>query len=701
MVNAHKDFNTAPLDPALEQEVKSIVDDLSLTEKVKMLSGHGFFEKFFGEENRQFGQRAYPAGSGNERHDIPSLYFCDGPRGARHKRNTTCFPVTMARGATWDRDIERRVGEAIAIEARALGASISGAVCINLLRHPAWGRAQETYGEDPVHLGEMGAALTEGLQTHNIIATAKHFAVNSIENSRFKVDVRVTDRALHEVYLPHFKRVLMSGCASVMSAYNKINGDYCAHSVPLLRNILKEQWGFRGFVHSDWVKGCYGADAVTAGLDVEMPEGIFYGSNLEGAVKRGEVDEAHVDEAVTRILRTQFTFARADDPRTYSEEDLACDAHIQLSREVAGKSFVLLKNDGLLPLDRDKAQTIAVIGKLAAEVNLGDRGSSSVNPPYAVTILDGLKSAAGPDTQIVFDDGSDPARMIECAKAADVVIAIVGYTWEDEGEFIPGNEALEGLDPDKQMPSRGGDRSSLNLLKSDEDMIANLSDANDRLLVGVMSGSAVIMESWRNKPAAIMMIWYPGMEGGNAFASAIFGDINPEGRLPFTIPTDADHLPFFDAEADDIKYGLYHGYTLLEKSGQRAAFPFGFGLGYTEFTYGNIRATKGDKLPTFEIDVTNTGDKPGTETVQFYIGFGESLIDRPVKLLRGFEKLFLRPGETKTVAFSVTHQDLAYYDETSRSWQVEPVGHTAHIGANCEDALTRTVRFETEPADDS
>ena len=701
MVNAHKDFNTAPLDPALEQEVKSIVDDLSLTEKVKMLSGHGFFEKFFGEENRQFGQRAYPAGSGNERHDIPSLYFCDGPRGARHKRNTTCFPVTMARGATWDRDIERRVGEAIAIEARALGASISGAVCINLLRHPAWGRAQETYGEDPVHLGEMGAALTEGLQTHNIIATAKHFAVNSIENSRFKVDVRVTDRALHEVYLPHFKRVLMSGCASVMSAYNKINGDYCAHSVPLLRNILKEQWGFRGFVHSDWVKGCYGADAVTAGLDVEMPEGIFYGSNPEGAVERGEVDEAHVDEAVTRILRTQFTFARADDPRTYSEEDLACEAHIQLSREVAGKSFVLLKNDGLLPLDRDKPQTIAVIGKLAAEVNLGDRGSSSVNPPYAVTILDGLKSAAGPDTQIVFDDGSDPARMIECAKAADVVIAIVGYTWEDEGEFIPGNEALEGLDPDKQMPSRGGDRSFLNLLKSDEDMIAELSDANDRLLVGVMSGSAVIMESWRNKPAAIMMTWYPGMEGGNAFASAIFGDINPEGRLPFTIPTDADHLPFFDAEADDIKYGLYHGYTLLEKSGQRAAFPFGFGLGYTEFTYGDIRATKGDKLPTFEIDVTNTGDKPGTETVQFYIGFGESLIDRPVKLLRGFEKLFLRPGETKTVAFSVTHQDLAYYDETSRSWQVEPVGHTAHIGANCEDALTRTVRFETEPADDS
>ena len=291
--------------------------------------------------------------------------------------------------------------------------------------------------------------------------------------------------------------------------------------------------------------------------------------------------------------------------------------------------------------------------------------------------------------------------MIECAKAADVVIAIVGYTWEDEGEFIPGNEALEGLDPDKQMPSRGGDRSSLNLLKSDEDMIAKLSDANDRLLVGVMSGSAVIMESWRNKPAAIMMTWYPGMEGGNAFASAIFGDINPEGRLPFTIPTDADHLPFFDAEADDIKYGLYHGYTLLEKSGQRAAFPFGFGLGYTEFTYGDIRATKGDKLPTFEIDVTNTGDKPGTETVQFYIGFGESLIDRPVKLLRGFEKLFLRPGETKTVVFSVTHQDLAYYDETSRSWQVEPVGHTAHIGANCEDALTRTVRFETEPADDS
>lgn len=699
MANAHKDFNTAPLDPALEQEVRTIVNDLSLTEKIKMLSGHGFFEKFFGEENRQFGQRAYPAGSGNARHGIPSLHFCDGPRGARHKRNTTCFPVTMARGATWDRNIERSVGEAIAIEVRALGASISGAVCINLLRHPAWGRAQETYGEDPVHLGEMGAALTEGLQTHNIIATAKHFAVNSIENSRFKVDVRVCDRALHEVYLPHFKRVLMSGCASVMSAYNKINGDYCAHSVPLLRKILKGQWGFKGFVHSDWVKGCYGADALTAGLDVEMPEGIFYGSNLEGAVGRGEVDEAHIDEAVTRILRTQFTFARTDDPRTYSDEDLACNAHIQLSRAVAEKSFVLLKNDDLLPLNPNDTQTIAVIGKLADEVNLGDRGSSSVNPPYAVTLLDGLKSAAGPNTTIVFDDGSDPKRMTKCAESADVVIAIVGYTWENEGEFIPGNEALEGLDPDKQLPSRGGDRDSLTLLSSDEAMIAKLSDTNDRLLVGVMSGSAVIMESWRDKPAAIMMTWYPGMEGGNAFASVIFGEINPEGRLPFSIPADADHLPFFDAEADEIKYGLYHGYTLLEKCGHRAAFPFGYGLSYTDFTYSDIRQTKGDSFPTFEIDVTNTGDRPGTETVQLYIGFGESLIDRPVKLLRGFEKVTLRPGETRTVAFSVSPQDLTYYDATAQSWQVEPVGYTAHIGANSEDAVTRTVRFElNQPA---
>ncbi|WP_084421613.1 beta-glucosidase [Henriciella litoralis] len=692
MRNQHSDFNAA-LDDQLEKELDDIIGQLTLEEKVWMMSGHDFFKYFFGEDNRQFGQRTYQAGSGCERLGIDPLLFSDGPRGVRSKRPTSTFPVSMARGATWDTDLERRIGDVMGIEARAIGVTLSGAICINLLRHPGWGRAQETYGEDPHLLGEMGAALCEGIQAHNVIATVKHYALNSIENSRFRVNVKASERVMREVYLPHFKRVLDAGCASVMSAYNKVNGDYCGHSRHLLRDILKDDWGFKGFVHSDWVKGAYGADAAEAGLDVENPEPIYFGKNLVAAVNEGQVSQWAIDDAVRRILRTQFTFSRAEDDRAYDEEDIACDAHRQLAQEVAEKSFVLLKNDSLLPLDASKSMTIACFGPLMDMENLGDHGSSRTVPPYVVTLLEGLKARAGDPVEIIYDDGTDPAGAKALAAKADACIVAAGFTWEDEGEFIPGNEAMEGLDSEKKMDSRGGDRDQLRLLDRDEDLIDLVCSANPNTLVAIMAGSAVTMESWKHKPAAIMMVWYPGMEGGTAFARVVFGDVSPSGKLPFTIPQDERDLPFFDPNADEIEYGLYHGYTHLAKSGASAAFAFGYGLGYSTFAYGAPRKVVSQGKTCFEAEVTNVGERSSEEVVQFYVGFASSQIDRPAFLLKGFSRVSLSPGETTTVRFDLSQSDLAYFDETRCEWAVEAIDYTAHIGADSVHALEQGVSF--------
>ena len=692
MTDAYSGFNVQT-DPALEAEISDIIGQLSLEEKVWMMSGHGFFAVFLGEDNRQFGRRTYAAGSGCDRLGIPPLYFTDGPRGVRHLTPTTSFPVSMARGASWDTDLERRIGNAIGIEERAIGATLSGAVCVNLLRHPAWGRAQDTYGEDPYLLGELGAALSEGIQEHNVISTVKHFALNSIENSRFKVNVKASERVMREVYLPHFKRIIDSGCASVMSAYNKVNGDYCGHNKHLLRDILKDEWGFNGFVHSDWVKGVYGPDAAEAGLDVENPDPIYFGDTLIKAVNEGEVTANAIDDAVRRILRTQMTFDRASDPQAYSSDDIACERHISLAREAAEKSFVLLKNDGLLPLDKTRIKKIACFGKLMQIANLGDKGSSCNTPPYAVTLLEGLENYVGSDVEIEFHDGVDLSEAKAIASTADACIIAAGYTWEDEGEYIPGNEAMEGLEEGKNMVSRGGDRSDLGLLETDRELISAICEANSQTVVAVMAGSAVVMEDWKADPEAILMVWYPGMEGGNAFARTIFGDVSPGGKLPFTIPQSADDLPFFDASALEIEYGLYHGYTLLTKSGTTPAFPFGFGLSYTQFTHENARKLKVDDKTVFEIDVTNVGTRSGDEVVQCYAGFENSGIDRPDFLLRRFERISLEPGESRTVRFELNVDDLLYYDEDESVWAAEDISYSVLIGSDSLTAQHNRLEF--------
>jgi beta-glucosidase len=666
-----------------EERIRKLLGELDLEEKVAMLSGHGFFDQF--TRDGRYCASLYHIGAGNERLGIPPLLFMDGPRGIG-MGSSTCFPVPMARGASFDVELERRIGDAIGRELRAHGGNLFGGVCINLLRHPAWGRAQETYGEDPFLLGEMGAALVRGVQRHNIIATPKHFACNSMENARFTVDVRIDERALREVYLPHFERCIRAGAGAVMSAYNKVEGAYCGHNEMLLTRILKDEWGFDGFVYSDFVMGCRGADACAAGLDVEAPDTVHYGDNLMAAVEAGGVSLERIDDAVARVLRSLYRTVERDDPERYDAGSIACDAHVALAREAAEKSIVLLRNiDSALPWQAQTLQKVLVLGALADIENLGDHGSSRVYPPEVITCLAGLRDAAQGNFEVVFDAGEDLDRVRSLAREAEAVLVIAGYTHRDEGEFIPGEMVDLSGDGSKHI---GGDRLDLSLGAGQEALIGVAAEANANTVVAVMAGSAVTMEAWRDRVAAILMLWYPGMQGGRTLADVLLGAVNPSGRLPFTIPRDPAHLPFFDRDAESIEYDLWHGYTKFEREGITPAFPFGFGLSYTQFSFTDaaVELPEGSQSVRVSVDVANVGACSGTAVVQVYAGRAHPLADHPVKRLCGFCRIALEPGARERITIEIALRDLAWFDTENHSWRLEAADWRFAVGASSDEA---------------
>ncbi len=554
-----------------------------------------------------------------ERLGVPGIQFADGPRGCVIG-DATAFPVSMARGATFDPDLEERIGEVIGAELRASGATFTGAVCMNLLRHPAWGRAQETYGEDPHHVGVMAAALTRGLQRH-VMACMKHFALNSMENARFTVDVTVGERALHEVYLPHFERVAAEGVASVMSSYNSVNGEWCGQNATLLTDILRREWGWDGFVVSDFIFGLRDAtESVRAGLDIEMPFRQQRAMALGDAIDRGDLSIDVVDTAVGRIVATLLRFAPQIAARP-PLEIVGCDAHRTLAFDTAVRSAVLLRNEGgLLPIDPATTSRVAVLGRLAGLRNLGDGGSSDVRSSSVVTALAGLRTVFGDDRIVHHDTDAS------IAADADLTVVVVGYTKDDEGEYMGASDMAQlaptcsrrSSTPSSEPARRwsrsirqagpirprclprtatvrrrartcppiavpmalGGDRASLRLSPEDEALIAAAAAVCEHVVVVVVSGSAVVMP-WADEVAAVLQSWYAGVEGGAALASIVTGASEPGGRLPFAVPRDEADLAFFDRNAVAIEYDLFHGQWLLDRDGVEAHFPFGWGLGYS------------------------------------------------------------------------------------------------------------------------
>ena len=658
-----------------------------------------------------------------DRVGMPGIAFSDGPRGVVIG-NATCFPVSMARGATWDPELEERIGDVIGRELRASGATLYGGVCVNLLRHPAWGRAQETYGEDPHHVGEMGAALTRGIQRH-AMATVKHYAANSMENARFRVDVEVDDEALHEVYLPHFRRIVDQGVACVMSAYNQVNGEWCGDSRELLTDILREEWGFEGFVISDWIFGMRdAATSLHAGLDIEMPWRMIRYPNLPGALESGEASWSEVDRAVTNVISTLLRFDAVLSTPNPPMSVVGAPEHVALAREVAARSAVLLRNEAvgdrpMLPLDASAQQRIAVIGELSDQTNLGDGGSSDVYSLDNVTVLDGI-AARLPGEDVIHDDGSEIARAVEAAVKADVAVVVVGYTADDEGEFIgdtgtdlgrlfpAGDEPevvaafeasmehnLPTVKPDhlRARPglgfSKGGDRQSIRLRPHDEALIEAVAAVNDRTVVVIQAGSAVVMADWHESVPAIVQAWYGGQQAGHGLADVLFGDVNPSARLPFTVAADESHLPDFDREADHVVYDKWHGWWLSERDGHTPTYPFGFGLSYTTFEFDRFVAEiSGDEI-VVSGSITNTGDRDGADVVQVYASLPEP--GRPRRLV-GFRRVEVATGTTEAVHVEIPVARLATRDAATRTW-VPPSGRYGlsvcrHVGDDGASTFT-------------
>ena len=705
---------------SIESEVDGILEKLSRDEKLAMLDGDWSFWEGIRELGMRGGYHRHPWNAGVlARHGIHGVRFVDGPRGVVLEGGATTFPVTMARGATWDVDLETRVGDAIGKEVQAVGGNLYGGVCINLLRHPAWGRAQETYGEDPHHLGQLGAALTRGVQRH-AMACVKHFACNSIENARFALDVRVAPRPLHEIYLRHFREVVDAGVACVMSAYNSVNGAWCGENPELLTRVLKERWGFRGFVLTDFMMGMRNAKrAVLAGQDIEMPFQMHFHAFLPELVAKGEVPESRIDDAVRRILRQQRTLGR---PRDVSKEVLGCDAHRALAREAARKSIVLLRNeDAVLPLADDAR--FALIGRLADKPNLGDRGSSDGRPRHVVTPREGLATALGDPSRLTYDPGTDLEAARAAARSADVAVVVVGYTYRDEGEFlappdfapfadgIPKPGPLRWLFAPRFLrplwgklftwlsrlgaPKRatdfgmGGDRDSLTLSAEHEALIRAVAEANPRTVVVVMAGSAVVMEAWRERVPGIVMLWYPGMEGGHALADILLGRVAPSGRMPFATPVSPTHLPVFDSTAREIVYDLWHGYRKLDRDGIAAAFPFGFGLSYTGFALENARLERGEIGPgettDLQVTVRNTGSRDADCVVQVYATAEGSAVERALKTLVAFARVPVAAGATRDATIPIRARDLAYFDESRDDFVVEPIAYTLRAAQHADD----------------
>jgi beta-glucosidase len=714
---------------AVEARARDLLDRMTLHEKLHLLSGDVPVGRGLVAAARGTAEPPYVAGA-LSRLGVPGVRLAGGAQGAGFG-GATEFPPPIARGATFDPVLEARVGDAVGAECRALGANLFVGVGAAVLRHAGWGQAHESFGEAPHHVAEMAVALLRGVQRH-VMAAVGRLVAGQTEDGRFRVDVRIDADDLRAIDLPPFRRCVEAGAAAVQAGGHRLDGERCGQHHHLLTEVLKEDWGFDGFVASDLVLGVRSARAVAAGLDLELPFHWRFRS-LARLVRRGRVSEARVDDAALRVLRQQVRFARqavvatgVGDPYRYDASVVAGDAHRTLAREVAERSLVLLRNaaaptlpppgegpdapDGtdaaprspaaalrepVLPLDPDRVRSLAVIGALAAvpvgaEPDPGrprsgrsaparpdparpDPGRPDPGRAAAVTVLDGLR-AAGERWVINVThqrgDDRDAARL--AAAGADVAVVVAG--------FRPGRRRR------RDWPPGGVDRRTLTLRPEDEALIRTVGAANPRTVVVLLGGGAIVTDAWRDQVGALLMAWYPGSEGGHAVARVLFGEVAPSGRLPSTWPRGAEQLPPFDPDARRMRHGPLHGYRLMEATGRSPAFPFGYGLSYTTFEYGRMVARRRfDGVVHLTVPVINTGTRAGDEVVQVYIDEALGSEPCPLRTLLAFRRVTVTPGTLVNVVFELTP------DEAARS--TDPAsGHVRlHIGRDADPAGHRIV----------
>jgi beta-glucosidase len=609
--------------------------------------------------------------------------------GVWSKQPTTLFPTAIGMAATWDPALIRTITDAMSDEARALyniGAdgprSKHGLVyrspVINISRDPRWGRIQECFGEDPYLTGRIAVAYVQGLQGDGkylkVAATVKHFAVNNVETNRHALSATVPERILMEYWLPHWKAAIQEGHAqSVMASYNQLNGVPNIANHYLLTDILRGLWHFDGFVVSDLggvnnslVQGSHIADkievaaarAIEAGCDLDD---AFYEQNLPGDVRSGLISEAVVDQALRRVLRVAFRLGVFDPPEMVPFNRIGADVidsglHRQLALKTALESVVLLRNENaVLPLDRNMIKTLAVIGPQADHFETGNYFGAK---PRIVSPLEGIRAKAGPGVQVEYAAGCD---ILEPAKPEEIEQAAALAAKSDAAILFLGTSL--------KVESEGRDRTTLDLPGSQEQLLEAVYKANPRTIAVIMSGGPVSVTWAAHNVPAILAAWYPGEEAGTALASVLFGDYNPAGRLPYTVYNSLSDVPPQD------EYDITKGFTYLYFMG-KPQFAFGHGLSYTTFLYTGLEVTPRRVTPgqtvTVSLDVQNTGKRAGDEVVQLYVHEQEPSVKRPVKELRGFQRVTLQPNEKKRVTFALPASGLAFYDVAAKKFVVEP-----------------------------
>ncbi|MDF0544816.1 glycoside hydrolase family 3 C-terminal domain-containing protein [Sphingobium sp. H39-3-25] len=586
----------------------------------------------------------------------------------------TCFPNGSAFACSWDMDLAREFGAALARECRSLGVHLLLGPGINIRRTPLQGRSYEYYSEDPVLSGDLAAALITGLQDNGVGASLKHFACNNSEIERTTMSSEVSERALREIYLKGFERAIAGGRPwTVMSAYNRINGVQAAEHRWLLTDVLRGEWGYEGVVVSDWHGIKDRAASMSAGNDLDMPESSVRRAELLQAIAEGRVDMVDVDASCMRMLRL-VRQARAGEDRGARYD---APAHHELARRIAAQSLVLLKNrKSLLPLDPARHKRLLVVGAGAINPIIQGSGSATTHPTARDIPLDEIRAIAGPDVSIVHREATDPAgfaQMLDEARAADAVIVFANSEISGDGERA--------------------DRRNLELEPGQAEAIAALAGANANCVIVLAAPDAVVMP-WEPEVGAILMTFYAGQGMGHAVARTLFGAANPGGKLTTTFPRRVEDVPGWlsypgENGRHDYGEGIFVGYRGYDARAIEPLYPFGFGLSYTSFAYDGLaldRQSLGmDDVLAVSLSVINTGPCDGAETVQLYARPNGSRLRRPPRELKGFAKVFLRKGETRRITIPVSGRDLAYYDPALGKWQLDDGTTTIEVGASSRD----------------
>lgn len=680
----------------IEERVEDALARMTLEEKVALCHAQSKFSS-----------------AGVPRLGIPEMWMSDGPHGIRAEKlwdewddagwtsdSCTAFPALTCLAATWNPTLADTYGQAVGEEARYRNKAVLLGPGVNIYRTPLNGRNFEYMGEDPFLASAMVVPYIQGVQRNGVAACVKHFAVNDQETDRFNVEVKIDDRTLHEIHLPAFKAAVHDGGVwAVMGSYSIYKGQHCCHNQYLLRDLLKRDWGFDGVVISDWGGTHDTREAALNGLDMEMgswTNGLtlswsnayneyFLADPFLELLRSKEIDEEIVNDKARRILRLMFRTTMNPD-RPYGS--FATKEHALIGRKIAQEGIVLLKNqDNLLPLDPKQPRKILVVGENAKKMMTLGGGSSELKVKYEISPLQGIENYFSPASQVTYAEGysSVPTQnrhallleAVDAARKADVVI-FVG-----------------GLNKNENQDCEGADRRSLNLPYGQDELIGELARVNRNLVAVIISGNAVAMP-WVNEVPAIVEAWYGGTEAGNAIASVLAGEVNPSGKLPFTFPVRLEDNPAIaldaypgDGKQVEYKEGIFVGYRWNDRERIKPLFCFGHGLSYTTFEYGKVTAEGRQMGPdgtiTVSVPVKNTGSRAGAEIVQLYVSDLKSSLPRPVKELKGFRKITLKPGQEQTVSFTIDRKALSFYDDTKQDWVAEPGAFEALVGASACD----------------